>query len=361
MTKKNDTPILIAAFLATAAILSFGGWWLTRQFLTPGDPSTPQATTPVNPSQPTPPTTSPPAPTPNTASAQTFADVANVPSGLFNYGGSTTWAPIRRDIDPLIMQAHPGFQLRYTNPLSGAPGSGSGIDMLINNQLSFAQSSRSLQVEEIQAAQQRGFTLREIPVALEGIAIAVNPELNVSGITVDQLRGIYTGQITNWSQVGGPNLPITPYTRRPEEGGTVEFFISNVLGGSNFGSNVQFIPTTTEALRAVDSDPGGIYYASAPEVIGQCTVKPIALGRTPDQIVPLHQLPLVPPSACPAQRNQINATVLLDGSYPITRRLLVIVKENGQIDQQAGEAYAAMILSDQGQQLLGESGFVRIR
>jgi phosphate transport system substrate-binding protein len=233
--------------------------------------------------------------------------------------------------------------------------------MLINNQLSFAQSSRSLQVEEIQAAQQRGFTLREIPVALEGIAIAVHPDLNVPGLTIDQLRGIYAGQITNWSQVGGPNLPITPYTRRPEEGGTVEFFISNVLGGSNFGPNAQFIPTTTEALRAVSGDPGGIYYASAPEVIGQCTTKPLALGRTPDQLVALHQLPLVPPSQCPAQRNQINANVLLDGSYPITRRLLVIVKENGQIDQQAGEAYAAMILSDQGQQLLGQSGFVRIR
>ncbi len=355
MAKKNDTLVLLTALVVTAAILSFGGWWLVKQFS--GGGSTPGTNSNGN-GQTDPPISGS---TSGITSAQTFADVTNVPSGLFNYGGSTTWAPIRRDIDGRIIQAHPGFQLRYTNPSTGAPGSGTGIQMLLNNQLSFAQSSRSLLVEEIQAAQQRGFTLKEIPVALEGIAIAVHPDLSVAGLTMDQLKGIYTGQITNWSQVGGSNIPITPYSRSVEAGGTVEFFVSNVLGGITLGSNVQLMPTTTEALRAVSTNPGGIYYASAPEVIGQCTAKPLAIGRSPNELVALHQTPLVPPSQCPAQRNQINANVLLNGTYPITRRLVVIVKENGQIDQQAGEAYAALILSQEGQQLLGQSGFVRIQ
>jgi phosphate transport system substrate-binding protein len=355
MSQKKDAPILIAALLITVALLGAGGWWITQQFSS------------RNSSPNTNPTSSPPSS--NTASsvpvtngsAPTFAAVANVPSGLFNYGGSTTWAPIRRDIDPQMMQAHPGFQLRYLNPAVGAPGSSTGIQMLIENQLAFAQSSRSLKAEELQAAQQRGFTLKEIPVALEGIAIAVNPDLNIAGLTVEQVRGIYTGRFTNWNQLGGPNLPITPYTRRPEEGGTVEFFLQNVLGGQPFGNTASYISTTTEALRAVSNDLGGIYYASAPEVVGQCTVQPIAIGQTADQLVPIHQLPLVPASACPAQRNQINSMVLLNGTYPITRRLLVIIKENGQLDQWAGEAYANLLLSQEGQQLLSESGFVRIQ
>ncbi|MEB3211396.1 MAG: PstS family phosphate ABC transporter substrate-binding protein [Leptolyngbyaceae bacterium] len=357
MSQKKDAPVLIAALLVTAALLGGGGWWLAQQFMG-GDTST--ISTPNTTPTPTP--NSNPSPvSSDISSAPSFAAVENVPTGLFNYGGSTTWAPIRRDIDPLITQAHPGFQLRYTNPTTGAPGSSTGIQMLINNQLAFAQSSRSLNVEEIQAAQQRGFTLKEIPVAIEGIAFAVHPDLAIAGLTLQQLQGIYTGQLTNWSQVGGPNLPITPYTRRPEDGGTVEFFIQNVLGGANFGSNASFIPTTTEALRAVSEDPGGIYYASAPEVVGQCTTKPIAIGRTPDQLIPIHQTPLVPPSQCPAQRNQIDSTVLLNGTYPITRRLLVVVKENGQVDQLAGETYAKLLLSQEGQQQLAGSGFVRIQ
>ncbi|MEL6322536.1 MAG: substrate-binding domain-containing protein, partial [Cyanobacteria bacterium J06626_14] len=240
MSQKKDGPILIIALLITVGLLGVGGWWIVQQ-LGNRNSSEPSPTVSTSPTP-----TNPPPVTSGIRSAATLTAVENIPSGLFNYGGSTTWAPIRRDIDPAITQAHPGFQLRYMNPTTGAPGSSTGIQMLLNNQLAFSQSSRSLKVEEIQAAQQRGYTLKEIPVALEGIAIAVHPDLSIAGLTVEQLQNIYTGQITNWSQVGGPNLPVTPYTRRPEEGGTVEFFLQNVLGGASFGSNVSYIPTTTE-------------------------------------------------------------------------------------------------------------------
>lgn len=353
--KKNDTPILVAALVLTVAILGGAGWWLMKQFGTPPLPSSspaanPSANSPIN-----------PAPIPLGGNGQaTFANVATVPQGAFNYGGSTTWAPIRGEIDPQITLAHPGFQLQYTNPTSGTPGSSTGIQMLIDGQLDFAQSSRSLNPTEIQAAQQRGFTLKEIPVAIEGIAIAVHPDLNIPGLTLDQLRRIYTGQLTNWSQVGGPNIAITPYTRSLESGGTVKFFVDNVLNNQPFG-NIQLIGTTTEALRAVGQDLSGIYYASAPEVVGQCTTKPLPIGPDASNLVPIHAGALIPASQCPNQRNQINTAVLLDGSYPITRNLTVVVKENGQQEQDAGNAYADLILTQQGQQLLEASGFVRIR
>jgi phosphate transport system substrate-binding protein len=356
MAQKNDTPAMIGALALTLLLIGGGVWWFSNRSgggldnIIPGgsgNPGTGNA----------PGTTAPPAGQPG---AQTFADVQNVPSGLFTYGGSTTWAPIRSQVDPVLQATHPGLQLRYQDPLNGAPSSGAGIDMVLNGVLAFSQSSRSINPDEYQAAQQRGFTLVEIPVAIEGIAIAVHPDLNVPGITVQQLQGIYTGQITNWSQVGGPNLPITPITR-PLDGGTVEFFVANILGGNAFGSNVQQISTTTEALRAVSTDPGAIYYASAPEVVGQCTTKPLPIGQQANQWIAPYVEPLVPPQNCPAQRNQINNAVLQSGQYPITRRLFVIVKQNGQPDQQAGETYANLLLTNEGQTLLEQAGFVRIR
>jgi phosphate transport system substrate-binding protein len=233
--------------------------------------------------------------------------------------------------------------------------------MLLNNQLAFSQSSRSIEPKENQEASQRGFSLKEIPVAIDGIAIAVNPSLNIPGLTIAQLKEIYTGKIMNWNQVGGPNLPITPYSRRKEEGGTIEFFVENVLEKENFNSNVEFIPTTTQALQKVAANPGGIYFASAPEVVPQCGVKTLPLGRKSDELIPPYKEPFVPISQCPNQRNQLNAEAFRSGQYPITRRLFVIVKQNGRVDQQAGDAYANLLLTNQGQNLISKVGFVPIR
>ena len=342
MSQKNETAVLVLTLVITLGLVGAVYWWLNRSSINIGSFSNNQSQQ-VG------------------LNLENFAQVPNIPSGLFSYGGSTTWAPIRREVDSAIQTVFPQFQLRYTNPTSGAPGSGSGIKMLLNNQLAFSQSSRSIKNEEYQQAQQRGLTLKEIPVAIDGIAIAVNPSLNIPGLTVAQVKEIYTGKITNWQQVGGPNLPITPYSRRIEEGGTVEFFEDNILGGEKFGENVQYIPTTTEALREVAKNTGGMYYASAPEVVGQCSVKSLPLGKTAEKLVPPYQEPFVPLSECSQKRNQLNAAAFQSDQYPITRRLFVIVKQNGQTDQQAGEAYARLLLTNQGQELISKAGFVRIR
>lgn len=304
--------------------------------------------------------TSPGQSTPEMAGAN-FSDVGNVPSGTFQYGGSTTWAPIRRDVDPLIQIAWPNFRLRYTDPPTGTPGSGSGIRMLLNNQLAFSQSSRPLNEQERQQAQSQGIKLVELPVAIDGIAIAVNPNLKIAGLTVQQVIDIYTGKLTNWSQVGGPNLAITPFSRRLEDGGTVEFFVQDVLGNQPFGPNVVMVRDTTDALRRVGATPGGIYYASAPEIVGQCSVRPLPLGRQPNQYVPPYQEPYVDPSQCPQRRNTLNYRAFQDGSYPITRRLFVIAKDDNSPDAQAGRAYAALLLTDQGQTAIEKAGYVRLR
>ena len=294
-------------------------------------------------------------------SAQSFANVANVPNGLFSNGGSTTWAMIRATVNPAIAKAWPQFQIRYTDPPTGSPGSSQGIKMLLQDQLSFAESSRSLTIEEYQNAVERGFKLKQIPVAIDGLAIAVNPDLNLKGITLNQLKEIYIGKITNWRQVGGPNLPITAYSRSPGMGGTIDFFQENILQDQPLGDDVQFVRDTTEGLRNVARNRGGIYYASASAVVPQCTVKAISLGRTLTSLVSAYKEPLTPGSQCPTQRNQVNQQDFKTGKYPITRRLFVIVKENGQLDEQAGNAYANLLLTNEGQDLIQQAGFVKIR
>jgi phosphate transport system substrate-binding protein len=356
MTQKNETTTLILT-LAITAIIVGGGFWVFNRFQ--GNQPTPTQSsnvtqTGVNQIDSTQTNSERPPP-------ETFAEVKDVPSGLFNYGGSTTWAPIRKEIDVAIQTVYPKFKLRYTDPISGTPGSGTGIKMLLDNQLAFSQSSRSVTTKEYQQAEQKGFTLKEIPVAIDGIAIAVNPNLNIPGITISQLKDIYTGKIRNWSEVGGDNIPIIPYSRSKEAGGTVEFFVNNVMEEEEFGDQIEYVYGTTQGLRKVAANQGGIYYASAPEVVPQCTIKTLPIGRKADEFVPPYQPPFIPLSECPNQRNQLNQQGFATGEYPITRRLFVIVKQNGQEDESAGLAYAEFLLTNQGQELINQAGFVPIR
>ena len=291
----------------------------------------------------------------------TSCNVSNLPQGIFSYGGSTTWATLRKDVDSVLQKICPQFVLRYIQPLFKDPGSGTGIQMLIDNQLAFTQSSRSIKLEETSQAQQKGFRLKEIIVAIDAIAIAVNHNLNIPGLTTAQIKDIYTGKITNWQKLGGANLPIIPLSRSQEAGGTVDFFIEYVLNKDKFGNNVRYISTTTEAIRKIANTPGGIYYGSAPEIVPQCTIKSLPIGRTKEQFVTPYQQPEIDQSQCPNQRNHLNNENFRNGNYPITRNLFVIIKQNGQSDQQAGEAYANWLLTSQGQELIEKAGFVRIK
>lgn len=266
MSQKNEILPLLLTVMVTSAVLGGIAWWLlNKTFPNFNDRSNPSPS--------------------NNQISETLAAVKNVPEGLFNYGGSTTWAPIRKEVDFIIQQVWPKFRLVYTDPTAGTPGTGSGIRMLIENQLAFSQASRSLKDEEIQRAQQRGLTLKEVPVAIDGIAIAVHPDLPVSGLTITQLKDIYTGKIRNWRQVSGPNLAIIPYSRRKEDGGTVEFFIDQVLEKADFGNNIEYVYSTTPALRKVSQNLGGIYYASAPEVVPQCGIKTLPLGKSENKLI----------------------------------------------------------------------------
>jgi phosphate transport system substrate-binding protein len=291
-----------------------------------------------------------------------FASIENVPSGLFSYGGSTTWAPIRKEVDSIVQAANPGFELRYTEAIHGTPGSGTGIRMLLQGQLAFVQSSRPLTDKEYQEARLHGFGLKQIPVALDAIAIAVHPNLGIPGLTLHQIRDIYMSKITNWKQVGGPNLTITPYSRNPMAGGTPRYFADEVLNGGSFGKTVKYVYSTTDGIRKLSITPGGIYYASATEIVPQCEIRslPITHLQHSTKFVSPYIGPLTTAQHCSERKNQLNQAAFRTGEYPLTRQLFVIVKQDGLIDQQAGEAYSNLLLTNEGQKLITKAGFVRI-
>ncbi len=151
-------------------------------------------------------------------------EVNDVPKGSFHYGGSIAWALIRTKVDPLILAQTPEFSLKYREHPILVPSSGVGIKMLLDNQLTIAHSSRPLHSQEYQLAKQRNFTLKQIPIAIDGVAVVTNPSLDLPGLTLAQLKDVYRGKILNWKQLGGPDLEIMPYSQPPHSSGTAEFF-----------------------------------------------------------------------------------------------------------------------------------------
>lgn len=156
-------------------------------------------------------------------------------------------------------------------------GSSIGINAFINGVTDICASSRPMRKSEVDKARSRGAVVNEIPVALDGLAIAVNSKNSVDSLTMDQVRRIYIGQISNWSQVGGPNENITVFSRDPNSG-TYGFFQANVLKNQNWGKGVRFLPSTSEEVREVSRTEGGIAYGGVAYFKGKSGIKIIPIA-----------------------------------------------------------------------------------
>jgi phosphate transport system substrate-binding protein len=126
----------------------------------------------------------------------------NILQGLFKYSGSSTFKFLQSPaVISVFNHTHPKLQLRYIEPTANKTGSTMAIKMLINGQVSFAQSSRNIQSQELKQAIARGFHLEEILVGIDGIAVYVNPQLSIPGLTISQLNDIFTGKMSSrWPQ-----------------------------------------------------------------------------------------------------------------------------------------------------------------
>ena len=275
--------------------------------------------------------------------------VPDVPAGVFSYGGATCFAAMTaHGMNAAIESAQPQFHLRYTEPLTQPPGCSTGIEMLLSGELSFAQNGRPLTVSEYDEAKKRNFSLQQVPVAIDGIVFFTHPDSNISRLTLKQLQDIYTGKIKNWSLLGGPNLPIIPISQDIKVHNTLKLLLGQRL--ENLSSNVKIVRDYTTAIRQVASTSGGISYSSASILQGQKTVRSLALASSGDTSY-------VSPFT---SNNKVNVAALRDGTYPITRRLFVVIRRDGSLDQKAGIAYANMLSSVEGQQFIEKAGFAAI-
>jgi phosphate transport system substrate-binding protein len=119
-------------------------------------------------------------------------------------------------------------------------GSGPGIAALLDHKADIAQASRTMSASELANATAQKMKIIELKVALDGIAMLVNPFLydnNITELTLDQLKGIYNGSIINWKQLSGPDVPVLAYGRN-NTSGTYTFFQQNVLNNENYSANM---------------------------------------------------------------------------------------------------------------------------
>ena len=204
-----------------------------------------------------------------------FDPPTKVPAGtIVKIGGATSMAQINKSLKSGFEQKFPG-----TQALAVASSSGKGLTDLAAGTIDISGISREL------TAAEKAQGLVAVPITQDKIAIIVgNDNALRTGLTSAQVTKIFTGELNNWSQVGGKNLPIRPILR-PANSGTHQSFQEIGLQGKTFGSGGKFKvlerDATTPLLQALGAD--GIGYATFAQVANQSTVRSVAVdGITPD-------------------------------------------------------------------------------
>jgi len=186
-----------------------------------------------------------------------------------------------------------------TIQISGG-GSGTGIAALLNGGTDICQASRDMKTKEYADAESKKIEIHRVAVALDGIAVFLNETNPVKELSLEQLRGIYTGAITNWKEVGGPSHIIVLYGRE-NSSGTYSFFKEHVLKNEDYVEATQTLPGTAAVVNAVAKDKFGIGYGGIAYGKG---VKAVAVKKDDNT-----------PSVAPSLETVIN------GTYPISREL----------------------------------------
>ncbi len=223
-------------------------------------------------------------------------------------------------------------------------GSGTGIAALINKTVDIANASRQIKPEEIAEAKKNGVDPVEHVIARDAIAVIVNPENPVSKLTLQQISDIYSGKISNWSQVGGENRPIVRLSRETNSGTHVYFLETVVrLGDSKsktlFSMDTLLLPSSEGIVDELRQNPNAIGYDGLGYVPKD--LKKIAIAQKEGGAYVLPSVPTVN-----------------DKSYPIARDLYMYT--NGQ-PTSIVKQYLDWILSAEAQKVVADLGFVPIK
>jgi len=245
--------------------------------------------------------------------------------GTINVQGSDTMLNIGTAWSEAFMDANPGVEVSVQGG-----GSGTGIASLINGTVDFANSSRDIKDEEVTEAKAKGIDPVEHKVAIDGIAVIVNPANGVEALTLDQLGKIYRGEVTNWKDVGGVDKAIVLLSR-DSSSGTYEYFKEAVVGeDAEYAQAAKLLPSTQAIVDETKANDAAIGYVGLGYVTGD--VKVVAVDGVKASI-----------------------ETAADGTYPISRYLYMY--SNGEVTGVMA-AYLDWILGADGQAVVADEGFV---
>jgi phosphate transport system substrate-binding protein len=217
-------------------------------------------------------------------------------------------------------------------------GSGTGISALINGTTDICNSSRPIKDSEREKLKEKtGSRGVEIKCALDGLAIYVNESNRIKELSLQQIKDIYIGKITNWKDVGGKDEKIILYSRE-NNSGTYVYFKDEVLGGMDFVATAQNMPGTAAVVNAVAKDKAGIGYGGSAYGKG---IREMRVRKDAGS-----------PAYAPTMEN------IKSGKYPISRFLYMYVKAK---PSGALKSYIDWILGKEGQRIVGEVGYFPIR
>ena len=240
-------------------------------------------------------------------------------SGKVATDGSTSMEKVIGALKETFEGENAGVEVTY-NPT----GSSSGIKAVQEGRCDIGLSSRALKAEE----KEQG--LVGTVLAYDGIAVIVNPENTVEDLTVEQIAAIYTGEITNWSEVGGMDAEIVLVGR--EAGSGTRSGFEEIVGVEDLCQYRQELTSTGDVITAVSQNPGAIGYASLASV--KDTVKAIKVGG-------------VAPS---------DETVK-DETYAIQRPFVLVTKEGTALTETA-QAFFDFITSEAAREVITAAGVV---
>ncbi len=252
--------------------------------------------------------------------------------------GSDTMVNLAQKWAEVYMSKNPNISIQVTGG-----GSGTGIAALFNKTTDVANSSREIKKAELENAKQKGVEPIQHEVALDGIAVIVNPNNKIDNLTIKQVSDIFAGKITNWKQLGGANLPITLYGRE-NSSGTYEFFKEHVLGKDEKGKQQDYATTTqvlqgTAALgESVARDDKGIGYGGVGYFAERKDVKILHIKADEKS-----------EAVTPSENGKVNYEVIWNKKYSISRYLYCYTGQNVKPE---AKAFIDFIVSNEGQEVV---------
>lgn len=260
-------------------------------------------------------------------------------AGVIQVKGSDTMVNLGQRWAEVYMEKYPQVNIAVTGG-----GSGTGIAAMINGTADIAESSRQMKAEEKEAAKRNGITVVENVVALDGLSVAINLTNPIAELIIDQLADIFTGKVTNWKELGGPNKEIVALSRESNSG-THVYFKEQVLrkgnekGPEEFGPAVLLMPSSQAIADEIAQNPNAIGYFGLGYLSRKVKGLKVKKGATS---------PVVTPTIKTVQSRE----------YPISRPLFFYTKKDSP---KVVQDYLRWVLSEESQQVVLELDFVPLK